>query len=59
MSADRVATYKRNGVGNTTEAGGVSFRGGTIFEMKSKALSELNCTYFIFTYEADAGSKAV
>ena len=59
MSADRVATYKRNGVGNTTEAGGVSFRGGTIFEMTSKTLSELNCKYFIFTYEADAGIKAV
>ena len=32
MCAEGVATYKCDGVGNMTEAGGVSFRGGTIFE---------------------------
>jgi hypothetical protein len=59
MSADSVATYKCNGVRNITEAGGVSFRGGTIFETTSKALSELNRKYFMFIYEADARGKAV
>ena len=58
MSADSVATYKCNDVGNITEAGGVSFRGGTIFETTSKALSELNCKYFIFTYEADGREQS-
>ena len=59
MSADSVATYKCNGVRNITGAGGVSFRGGTIFETTSKALSELNRKYFMFIYEADARGKAV
>ena len=59
MSADSVATYKCNGVRNITEAGGVSFRGGTIFETTSKALSELDRKYFMFIYEADARGKAV
>ena len=31
MCAEGVATYKCDGVGNMTEAGGVSFRGGAIF----------------------------
>ena len=59
MSADSVATYKCNGFRNITEAGGVSFRGGTIFETTSEALSELNGKYYMFTYEADAEGKAV
>ena len=59
MCAEGVATYKCDGVGNMTEAGGVSFRGGAIFETKSEALSELNGKYYVFTYEADAEGKSV
>ena len=59
MCAGGVATYKCDGVGNMTEAGGVSFRGGAIFETTSEALSELNGKYYMFTYEADAEGKAV
>jgi hypothetical protein len=59
MCAEGVATYKCDGVGNMTEAGGVSFRGGAIFETTSEALSELNGKYYMFTYEADAEGKAV
>ena len=40
MSADSVATYKCNDVGNITEAGGVSFRGGTIFETTSQGTKQ-------------------
>ena len=46
-------------VGNMTEDGGVSFRGGAIFETTSEALSELNGKFFAFTYEADVDGKAV
>jgi len=56
--AEGVATYKCDGVGNMTEAGGVSFRGGAIFETTSEALSELNGKYYMFTYESDAEGKA-
>ena len=59
MCAEGVATYKCDGVGNMTEAGGVSFRGGAIFETTSEALSELNGKYYMFTYEADADGKSV
>ena len=59
MCADGVATFKCDGVGNMTEDGGVSFRGGAIFETTSEALSELNGKYYMFTYEADADGKAV
>ena len=59
MCAEGVATYKCDGVGNMTEAGGVSFRGGAIFETTSEALSELNGKYYVFTYEADAEGKSV
>ena len=59
MCAGGVATYKCDGVGNMTEAGGVSFKGGAIFETTSEALSELNGKYYMFTYEADAEGKAV
>ena len=57
--AEGVATYKCDGVGNMTEAGGVSFRGGAIFEATSKALSELNGKYYMFTYESDAEGNTV
>jgi len=56
--AEGVATYKCDGVGNMKEAGGVSFRGGAIFETTSEALSELNGKYYMFTYESDAEGKA-
>ena len=60
MCAEGVATYKfGGGVGNVIEVGGVSFRGGAIFETTSDALSELNCKYYMFTYEADADGKAL
>ena len=51
--AEGVATFIYNGVGNMTEAGGVSFKGGASFETTSEALSELNGKYYMFTYESD------
>ena len=54
-----IATFKCDGVGNMTNAGGVSFRGGAIFETTAEALSELNGKYYMFTYEADADGTAV
>jgi hypothetical protein len=56
--AEGIATYKCDGVGNMTEGGGVSFRGGAIFETTSEALSELNGKYYMFTYESDPEGKA-
>ena len=53
-----IATFKCDGVGHMTEAGGVSFRGGAIFETTSEKLSELNGKYYMFTYEADPEGKA-
>ena len=53
-----VATFICNGVGNMTEAGGVSFKGGASFETTSEALSELNGKYYMFTYESDAEGNA-
>ena len=58
MCAEGVATYKCDRVGNMTEARGVSFRGGAIFETTSEALSELNGKYYMFTYESDAEGKS-
>ena len=59
MCAEGVATFKCDAVGNMTESGGASFRGGAIFETTSDALSELNGKYYMFTYEADADGKAL
>ena len=59
MCTEGVATFKSDGVGNNSETGGVSFRGGAIFETSSDALSELNGKYYMFTYDADAEAKAV
>ena len=59
MCAEGIATFKCDGVGNNTETGGVSFRGGAIFETSADALSELNGKYYMFTYDADAEGKAV
>ena len=53
-----VATYKCDGVGNMTETGGVSFRGGAIFETASQALSELNGKYYVFSYDSDPEGNA-
>jgi len=57
--AEGVATFICHGIGNMTEAGGVSFRGGASFETTSDALSELNGKYYMFTYESDADGNAV
>jgi hypothetical protein len=56
--AEGVATFICNGVGNMTEAGGVSFKGGASFETTSEALSELNGKYYMFTYESGAEGNA-
>jgi hypothetical protein len=56
--AEGVATFICNGVGNMTEAGGVSFKGGASFGTTSEALSELNGKYYMFTYESDAEGNA-
>ena len=59
MCAEGMAPFKCVGGGNMTEQGGVSFRGGAIFETTSEAFSELNGKYYMFTYEADPDGKAV
>jgi len=56
--SEGVATFICNGVGNMTEDGGVSFRGGASFETTSDALSELNGKYYMFTYDSDADGNA-
>jgi hypothetical protein len=56
--AEGIATFKCDGVGNMTEAGGNSFRGGAVFETTSEKLSELNGKYYMFTYESDPEGKA-
>ena len=56
--AEGVATFICHGIGNMTEAGGVSFRGGASFETTSEALSELNGKYYMFSYESDPEGNA-
>jgi hypothetical protein len=56
--AEGVATFICNGVGDRTEAGGVSLKSGALFKTTFDALSELNGKYYIFTYEADIESNA-
>ena len=56
--SEGIATFKANGVGNMTEEGGVSFRGGASFETTSEALSELNGKYYVFSYESDPEGNA-
>ena len=41
-----------------TEADGVLYRVGAIFETTSEALSDLNGKYYMFSYEAYAEGKA-
>jgi hypothetical protein len=52
FSAEGVAKYRCNGIGNMKADGGVEFRGGASFETTSEALSELNGKYYMFTYES-------
>jgi len=56
--AEGVATFRANGVGNMTEAGGVAFRGGASFETTSEALAELNGKFYMFTYDSDPEGNA-
>ena len=58
MCADGVATFTCDGVGIMTESGGVMFYGGASFETTSAALSELNCKYYMFSYESDPEGNA-
>ena len=58
MCAEGVATYKCDGLGNMTEAGGVSFRGSAIFKTNLEALSKFSGKYYMFTHEYDAAGKS-
>ena len=56
--SEGAATFRCNGVGNMTEDGGVSFRGGASFETTAEALSELNGKFYMFTYDSDLEGNA-
>ncbi len=58
MAADGVATFRANGCGNLTEAGGVEFRGCVIFETSAPSLSSLNGKAHMYTWDVDAEGNA-
>jgi len=58
MTADGVATFRANGCGNMTEAGGVEFRGCVIFETTAPSLSSLNGKAHMYTWDVDAEGNA-
>ena len=58
VCTEGAATFSANGIGNTTETGGVMFHGGYSFETTSAARSELNGKYYVCTYEPDPEGNA-
>jgi len=52
-----LATWRGNGVGRMTEAGGTEFRGAIYFESASPDWAPLNGVAGVFEYSTDEGGK--